>query len=203
MVLSFVGFPDGSVGKESTCITGDTGDTGLIPGSGRSPGEGTGNLFQYSCLKNPTDRGAWRATAQRVASSQTWLSTRHTLSLNKEGPHLNANFQLPCPFLFTSHLPGRLKAVSTISMGRWWVVLTWGKAMSTHATGTHTCQILPSWDLVTQCYTLWFSVGKKKKKDSSNSTLEKHSWCLRDLLTVFYHHQSTKHSPLYTRLFFM
>ena len=39
---------------------------GLIPGSGRSPGEGNGNPLQYLCLGNPTDRGAWRATVQGV-----------------------------------------------------------------------------------------------------------------------------------------
>ena len=54
-----MGFPGGSDGKESTC---NAGDTGLIPGSGRSPGEGNGYPLQYSCLGNPTDRGAWRAT---------------------------------------------------------------------------------------------------------------------------------------------
>ena len=43
------------------------GDTGLIPGSGRSPGEGNGNPLQYSCLGNPMDRGAWWATAPGVA----------------------------------------------------------------------------------------------------------------------------------------
>ena len=43
-------------GKESTCQAGDAGDPGLIPGSERSPGEGHGNLLQYSCLGNPMDR---------------------------------------------------------------------------------------------------------------------------------------------------
>ena len=57
-----MGFPDGSAGKESACNAGDTGDVGSIPGSGRSPEEGNGNLLQYSCLGNPMDRGAWRAT---------------------------------------------------------------------------------------------------------------------------------------------
>ena len=51
------------------------GDAGLIPGSGRSPGEGNGNLLQYSCLKNFMERGAWWATVQGVAKSQTRLST--------------------------------------------------------------------------------------------------------------------------------
>ena len=54
------GFPDGSAGKESACNAGDTGDVGLIPGSGRSPGEGNGNPLQYSSLKNPMNRGAWQ-----------------------------------------------------------------------------------------------------------------------------------------------
>ena len=49
----------GSDGKESAC---NTGDLGLIPGSGRSFGEGKGNQLQYSCLENSVDRGAWWAT---------------------------------------------------------------------------------------------------------------------------------------------
>ena len=64
-----MGFPSGSVGKESSCSTGDTGDTGSVPGSGRSLGEGNGNLFQYSCLENPTGRRVWRATVHGVKES--------------------------------------------------------------------------------------------------------------------------------------
>ena len=45
----------------------------LIPESGRSPGDGNGNPLRYSCLENPTDRGAWQATVHGVAKSQTWL----------------------------------------------------------------------------------------------------------------------------------
>ena len=45
----------------------NSGDTGSIPGSGRSPGEENGNPFQYSCLKNPMDRGTWWATVYGVA----------------------------------------------------------------------------------------------------------------------------------------
>ena len=52
----------------------DAGDMGSIPGSGRSPGVGNDNPCQYSCLKNPTDRGAWRATVLGVAESRTRLS---------------------------------------------------------------------------------------------------------------------------------
>ena len=50
---------------------GTTGDAGSVPGSGRSPGEGHGNPLQYSCLKKPMDRGAWRATVPGIAKSQT------------------------------------------------------------------------------------------------------------------------------------
>ena len=49
-------------------------ETGSIPGSGRSPGGGNGNSLQYSCLKNPMDRGAWGAMVHGVTKSQTWLS---------------------------------------------------------------------------------------------------------------------------------
>ena len=52
----------------------NAGDVGLVPGSGMSPGGGNGNPLQYSCLENPTDRGAWRATVYRVTKSWTWLS---------------------------------------------------------------------------------------------------------------------------------
>ena len=51
----------------------DSRDEGYIPGSGRSPGGGHGNLLQYSCLENPMGRGAWRAALHRVAKSRTQL----------------------------------------------------------------------------------------------------------------------------------
>ena len=57
--------------KEFTC---ETGDAGLIPGLGRSSGEGNGNPLQHACLGNPTDRGTWKATVHRVEKSQTRLS---------------------------------------------------------------------------------------------------------------------------------
>ena len=52
----------------------NAGDVGSIPGSGRSPGEGNGTPFQYSCLENPMDRGAWWATVHGVAKSRIRLS---------------------------------------------------------------------------------------------------------------------------------
>ena len=66
-----MGFPGGSDGKESAC---NAEDTGLIPGSGISPGEGNGNPLQYSCLENSMDRVSWWATVPGVAKSQTRMS---------------------------------------------------------------------------------------------------------------------------------
>ena len=71
-----LGLPGGSVvkKKKKKSPPARAGDAGLIPASGRSPGEGNGNPLQYSCLENPTDRGAWWATVHGVAESQTLLS---------------------------------------------------------------------------------------------------------------------------------
>ena len=62
---------NGSDGKESACSAGVAGDISLIPGSRRSLGGGDGNPLQYSCLKNPMDRGAWGTMVHGVAKSQT------------------------------------------------------------------------------------------------------------------------------------
>ena len=70
MVVSS-GFPGGSEVKASSS---NEGDLGSIPGLGKYPGEGNGNPFQYSCLENSMDGGAWQATVHRVAKSQTRLS---------------------------------------------------------------------------------------------------------------------------------
>ena len=61
----------GSVVKNLLTNVGDARDTGSIPGPGRSPGGGNGNPFQYSCLGNTMDRGAWRATVHGVTESET------------------------------------------------------------------------------------------------------------------------------------
>ena len=66
------GFPHSSVSKESAC---NAGDPGSIPRSGRSPGEGNANPFQYSCLENPMDGGAWQATVHGVARVEQELAT--------------------------------------------------------------------------------------------------------------------------------
>ena len=70
-LTSLKGFPGGSEVKVSAC---NAGDLGLIPGLGRSHGEGNGNPLQYSCLENPMDGEAWWATVHGVAKSQTRLN---------------------------------------------------------------------------------------------------------------------------------
>ena len=64
-------FPGGLQGKASAC---SAGDPGLIPGLGRSPGEGNGDPLQYSCLENPMGGGVWQATVHGVTKSRTQQS---------------------------------------------------------------------------------------------------------------------------------
>ena len=78
------GFPGGSDTKGSAC---NAGDLGLIPGSGRSPGEGNGNPLQYSCLENPMDRGAWWATdTTHLDCAPPWICAPSRLSCFPLGP---------------------------------------------------------------------------------------------------------------------
>ena len=70
-----LGFPGGSVVRNPPA---SAGAMGSIPGLGRSPGEGNGNLLRYSSLGNPMDRGAWRVTIHGVTKSQTQLSDSTT-----------------------------------------------------------------------------------------------------------------------------
>ena len=85
LVLILRYFPGGSDGKESAC------NEGLILGWGRSPGGGHGNPFQYYCLENSMDRGAWRATVHGVTKSQIKLSNFHSLSTLVTHPSLFVN----------------------------------------------------------------------------------------------------------------
>ena len=76
MIMDFLG---GSDSKESAW---SVEDLGLIPGLGRSPGEGNGYPLQYSGLENFMDRGAWQATVHGIAKSQTWMNNFHFTSLS-------------------------------------------------------------------------------------------------------------------------
>ena len=85
----WMAFLGGSDGKEPAC---NVGDRGLIPGSGRSPGEANGNSLQYSCLENFMDRGAWWARVHGVAKSWTrlkWLSSSSRLLCPWNSPGRN------------------------------------------------------------------------------------------------------------------
>ena len=78
-----LGFPGNSDGKESAC---NERELGSIPGSGRYSGEGNGNPFQYSCLGNPMDRGAWQGC------KESDMTERLTLSLSQRGNSGNGVF---------------------------------------------------------------------------------------------------------------
>ena len=75
---SVKGFSDASVVQNLSA------NAGLIPGLGRSPGEGNGNPFQYSCLENCMDRGAWQAIVHGVAKGWRRLSDQRTITTIKE-----------------------------------------------------------------------------------------------------------------------
>ena len=78
------GFPGGSDGEESAY---NAGIPGSIPGLGRSPGKGNGYPLQYSCLKNPMDRGPWQAIVHRAAKSWTQLSMMTMIEIGTEEVH--------------------------------------------------------------------------------------------------------------------
>ena len=69
VITVLCGFPGGSMIKNTPANAGDTGDAGLIPGSGRSLRGGNYNLLQYSCLENPMNRGAWWTIVHGVTKS--------------------------------------------------------------------------------------------------------------------------------------
>ena len=101
--------------KNLPAKAGDVRDKGLIPGSGRFPGEGNGNPFQYSCLENSMDCGAWQATVHRVANSQTRLKQTSTYACTAAAATKSLQ---SCPTLFDpidgsplgSPVPGILQA---------------------------------------------------------------------------------------------
>ena len=98
--MSGPGFPGGTAVRNPRASAGDTGYAGPIPELRRSPGGGNHNPLQYSCLENPTDRGAWWTKGHAVAKIQTRLSDgayKHTLS----GPPLQNTICCYCSYLQT------------------------------------------------------------------------------------------------------
>ena len=94
--------------KNLPANAGDAEDTGSIPGWGRSPGEGNGNLLQHSCLENPMDRGAWQATVHVVTNSQTQL--RAWVRAHTHTHTITELKTLPYPSPTHTHLTTLLKA---------------------------------------------------------------------------------------------
>ena len=109
LLSKFLGFPDGSGGKESAYNARNVGDAGAVPGWGRSPGGGHGNPLQYSCQEIPMDRGAWRATVYRVAKSRTQLKR-----LSTEPIHLKTDKYLLTSSRNSSLLPFTAKLLSKV-----------------------------------------------------------------------------------------
>ena len=107
-LLYLLGFPHSSVGKESTCNTGD-------PGLGRCPGEDNGTPLQYSCLENPMDGGAQQAAVHGVAKSRTRLSA----------------------FTFTFHFPALEKEMATHSSVLAWRIPGMGEPGGLPSMGSH------------------------------------------------------------------
>ena len=124
--ISLWGFPCSSVSKESAY---NAGDLGLIPGSGRSTGEGNGSPFQYSCLENAMDRGAWQAIVHVVARTGHDLAT-------KPIPHI---------FLYGASLGAQMVKNPPAMWETWVQSLGWEdpleKGMATHSS-ILACRIL-------------------------------------------------------------
>ena len=91
--ISSMGFPGGSEkGKESAC---SPGDLHSIPGLGRPPGGGLGNPLQCSCLENPMERGAWRATVHRTRKESDMTELKHISSTNSVVLKQSSGLSLP------------------------------------------------------------------------------------------------------------
>ena len=101
-------------------------DAGLIPGSGRSPEEGNGNPFQYSCLENSMDRGAWRATVHRVTRSQTRLRNwTHTCTHT----HTHTRAILADVFIFSSFS----RSIPLVGLHYGWALFLLSCSASSHS----------------------------------------------------------------------
>ena len=116
LCVSGPGFPGGSAVKDPPANTGDVGST---PGLGRCPGEGNGYPFQYCCLRNAMDRGAWWARVHGVTKSRTQLSTSksqlyHTLLWTR-----SASYSTSPPLRFTTCKVAVIKHAMLWPRPRW------------------------------------------------------------------------------------
>ena len=107
-----MGFPGGSAVKNPPV---SAGDAGSLPDPGRSPGGGNGNPFHYSCLENPTDRGAWWATVHGVTKNRTWLSD-WTTTANPEHPF---KLCVDLALVLKNPLEGRLHCTTDFESKEW------------------------------------------------------------------------------------
>ena len=94
----------------------NAGDTGSIPGSGRPPGGGNGNPLQCSCLENPTDRGAWRATVCGVAEEWTRLSASTTTAFHGGDSQGPISCLSVCQLMVTGDLFHLLAIIRNVAM---------------------------------------------------------------------------------------
>ena len=147
----------------------DAGDTGLIPGSGRSPGEQNGNPLQYSCQDNPIDRGAWQAPVLE-SQSETQLSMRTHITYNTRSVpsgKLLSIFEsefLPCKIGILVLALVVVRVFHTV--GLVWNISLLLSISSWRRKGDNT-QDLPNWPFA--CIDF---VGGKIKRDTPNENLE-------------------------------
>ena len=116
--ILYIGFPDGSEGKESAC---NAGDSDTISGLGGSPGGGHSNPLQYFCLKNSKDIGGWQATVHGVAKSQIRLSNFHftyimCVCCSVVSDWLWAHGLLPARLLYPWDSPGKNTGIGCHSL---------------------------------------------------------------------------------------
>ena len=177
-----MGFPGSSDGKESAC---NARDLGSIPVSGRSPGEGNGNPLQYSCLENPTDRGAWWATVHGVSRvGHDWVT-------NAFASLLIHDTKLVCLSCLSVHLTHS----NTNTMNTIWGVLTLLCSPRNHdrppQSSLHFCKVklcpplhwLPS-PLTQPCHPPFSSVSEC---DCSRDLTEVESSSVCPFVTVLFH----------------
>ena len=110
-ILLKICFPSGTSDQEPACQCRDVRDMGSIPGSGRSPGGGHGYRLQYSCLENPMNREAWRATVHRVAqlcpTVSNWVGHNYSNLAHTENI---SSRKVLCKLGFLDHLKASRKA---------------------------------------------------------------------------------------------